>query len=91
MSTSGPNVLPKAENVQVTATEIRILFQDGTVIAGPISYSARLCAASPDERARWEWVGARSGIHWPLLDEDLSVAGMVRDFGRVAAPFAAAA
>ena len=32
---------------------------------------------TPDERAQWEWIGDNEGIHWPLLDEDISVEGII--------------
>jgi len=33
--------------------------------------------ATPNERAHWEWSGDREGIHWPDLDEDISVEGII--------------
>jgi hypothetical protein len=56
-----------------------VIFSDGTESVLPLSYSSRLAAASPEERQNWEWLGNRSGIHWPEVDEDLSVSGIVRD------------
>jgi len=58
---------------------------DGRRIAVPLSWFPRLRDASPSERANWETCAASHGIHWPDLDEDLSVAGLVRLTGSAAA------
>jgi hypothetical protein len=44
----------------------------------PIAWYPRLEAATPQERANWKVAGAGYGIHWPDIDEDLSVEGLLR-------------
>jgi Protein of unknown function (DUF2442) len=51
---------------------------DGRTIAVPLAWYPRLLAATPAERANWTRAGAGFGIHWPDVDEDLSVAGLLR-------------
>jgi hypothetical protein len=43
----------------------------------PLIWYPRLHDASPADRAVWEWIGSGGGIHWPHLDEDLSIKGML--------------
>ena len=50
---------------------------DGRTIAVPLNWFPRLQNATPEERARWELSGAGRGIHWPDIDEDLSVEGLL--------------
>ena len=50
---------------------------DGRQIACPLAYFPRLAQAGAKDRAVWEWTGGGSGIHWPRLDEDLSVQGLL--------------
>jgi hypothetical protein len=51
---------------------------DGRTIAVPLAWYPRLLDATPEQRADWEVAGAGYGIHWPQIDEDLSVEGLVR-------------
>jgi hypothetical protein len=66
----------KARAVEFTATELVVTLIDGRRIATPLDWYPRLQRASVDERARYEIMPM--GIHWPLLDEDLSIAGMLK-------------
>ena len=47
-------------------------------IAVPLAWYPRLLAANAEERADWEIAGGGYGIHWPRIDEDLSVEGLLR-------------
>ena len=51
---------------------------DGRTISAPLAWYPRLLHATPVEREDWQIAGAGFGIHWPSLDEDLSVAGLLR-------------
>jgi hypothetical protein len=51
--------------------------EDGRTISVPIVWYPRLAYGTPAERANFEIVGAGHGIHWPDLDEDLGVEGLV--------------
>ena len=50
---------------------------DGRTITVPLSWYPRLEKASPAQRANWRIAGGGLGIHWPDLDEDISVAGLL--------------
>jgi hypothetical protein len=51
--------------------------EDGREIGAPLAWFPRLAAATPEQRARWQFIGRGIGLHWPELDEDLSVAGLL--------------
>ena len=51
---------------------------DGRSLSVPLAWYPRLLHATPAERDIWEIAGAGYGIHWPELDEDLSVSGLLR-------------
>ena len=78
MSSSDVDTGARARDVRVTDDELIVWLADGRRVCVPLSWFPRLVAASPSERARWELVGDGAGIHWPEVDEDLSVAGLLR-------------
>ena len=51
---------------------------DGRTIAAPLAWYPRLLGATAEQRENWEKAGAGYGIHWPAIDEDLSVEGLLR-------------
>lgn len=51
---------------------------DGRTISAPLAYYPRLLKATPDQRSWWKISGASHGIHWPEIDEDLSIEGLLR-------------
>jgi hypothetical protein len=55
-----------------------VRLRDGRTVSAPIAWFPRLAAASPADRANWEPSAAGLGIHWPAIDEDLSVEGLLR-------------
>jgi Protein of unknown function (DUF2442) len=66
----------KARAVEVTATELVVTLVDGRKIATPLDWYPRLQGASAPERANYEIMPM--GIHWPDIDEDLSIAAMLQ-------------
>ena len=60
-----------------TADALEVQLQDGRKISAPLSWFPRLLSASPEDRAKWELSGAGQGIHWPTINEDLSVQGLL--------------
>jgi hypothetical protein len=62
--------------VEFTAIELAVTLVDGCKIATPLDWYPRLQTASAAERKHYEIMPM--GIHWPLLDEDLSIAGMFK-------------
>ena len=68
---------PRARTVEVTDAEITAHLADGRTISVPLVWSWRLAEATPAQRTHWELIGEGEGIHWPDIDEDLSVRGML--------------
>jgi len=68
---------PRARSVEVTDDEITAHLVDGRTITVPLVWSWRLAEATPEQRAHWELLGDGEGMHWPDIDEDLSVRGML--------------
>ena len=78
MSTAAtPKNEPRVVAVEVTEDEISARLVDGRTISVPLAWSWRLLNASPGQRARYELIGRGTGIHWPDVDEDISVRGML--------------
>ncbi len=66
---------PKIVMVEVTEDWITAAFVDGRQVRLPLAWSWRLERATPEQRARWELIGAGEGVRWPDIDEDLSARG----------------
>lgn len=78
MTTSVVETEARGTAVEVTEDEVIVQLADGRRIATPLVWYPRLLHASPEQRNQWEFIGDGIGIHWPAVDEDLSVAGMLR-------------
>ncbi|HEX9460414.1 MAG TPA: DUF2442 domain-containing protein [Thermoanaerobaculia bacterium] len=78
MSISTTEIAARADTVEVTEAELTVSLTDGRTISVPLAWFPRLVEGSADALARWELLGDGEGIHWPDLDEDLSVAGLLR-------------
>jgi len=72
---------PLATDVKVTLDALAIHLQDGRVVSVPITWYPRLAEGTPIERRRWELIGPGIGIHWPDLDEDISVEALLLGLG----------
>ena len=77
------NADARVKNVTVTDDLITFHLVDGRVISVPLVWSWRLSEATPAQRDNYEIIGDGQGVHWPDVDEDLSVEGM---FNGVPAP-----
>jgi len=66
-----------ATKVECTEDEIIVHLGDGRRLSAPIIWFPRLANASVAERNVYELIGNGEGIHWPQLDEDISVAGLL--------------
>lgn len=66
----------RARAVEFTAAELVVTLADGRKIATPLDWYPRLKSASAADRANYEIMPL--GIHWPAIDEDLSIAGMLK-------------
>jgi len=71
--------LALARIVQVTITDdmLSVDLEDGRTIAVPIGWYPRLAYGTPPERTNFQISGAGYGIHWPDLDEDIGVQGLL--------------
>ncbi|MGH7336087.1 MAG: DUF2442 domain-containing protein [Myxococcota bacterium] len=78
MSSSLPSSDPRAKEVTLTEDELIVVLADGRRIATPLAWFPRLLRATPEQRRHFEILGGGAGIHWPEVDEDLSVAGLLR-------------
>jgi len=56
---------------------MHVTFTDGRVLGVPLSWFPTLRDASPKQRARWEIGGGGISLHWPELDEDISIVGLM--------------
>ncbi len=78
MSTAArPTSDSRARAVEVTSDEIVAHLADGRTISVPLAWSWRLSDATSEQRQRYELIGDGEGIHWPDVDEDISVRGML--------------
>ncbi|MBI2959595.1 MAG: DUF2442 domain-containing protein [Betaproteobacteria bacterium] len=65
------------QHVRVTENEIIARLADGRVISVPLACSWRLSEATPGQRAHFRLIGSGQGVHWPDVDEDISVEGLL--------------
>jgi len=78
MSTSGAELREaQANSVSVSDDALVAELADGRTITVPLAWFPRLAHGTPAERANCRLIAGGEGIHWPELDEDLSVAGIL--------------
>lgn len=63
----------QAMSVEFVGASIRVVLTDGREISAPLAWFPRLRDASDEQRANWRLIGQGEGIHWPDIDEDVSV------------------
>jgi len=69
--------VPAATNVVVTDDTLTVDLSDGRTISVPLAWYPRLVHGTQQERASWRLIGRGEGIHWPQLDDDISVEGLI--------------
>ena len=69
--------VPLAQEVRFSTDELAVVLVDGRTLAVPLSWYPRLAHGSATERKNWQLVGGGHGIHWPDLDEDISVEALL--------------
>jgi hypothetical protein len=72
---NGTNAKVKA--VSTDDRQLTLWLDDGRIVSSPLSWYPSLLEASPAERKLWRPSGGGYGIHWPALDYDLSVEGIL--------------
>ena len=66
-----------AKRVKVTDDALIVELQDGRTVSVPLDWYPRLVEGRPGERRKWELIGPGIGIHWPDLDEDISIEALL--------------
>jgi hypothetical protein len=68
----------RVSNVRVADESLIVKLKDGREIHVPLDWFPKLQRATKEQREKWEASAAGYGIHWPLIDEDLSVDGLLK-------------
>jgi hypothetical protein len=66
-----------ARDVHVADDALVVALADGRTLSVPLAWYPRLAHATSAERANWRFIGRGEGIHWPDLDEDISVESLL--------------
>ena len=77
MSFSERNERPRARSLEFGQFSFTVDLYDGRTLTVPLEWFPRLREAAPEELKNWELVGRGIAIHWPTLDEDIGVAGLL--------------
>ena len=72
-----PRSEPRATKVAVTDEALVVDLSDGRTLSVPLAWYPRLLYGTAAERQHWQLIGQGDGIHWPELDEDISVEGLL--------------
>ena len=67
----------RAQGVTLTEHALVVDLVDGRTVTVPLTWYPRLAHGNQSERAHWRLIGEGEGIHWPDLDEDISVEGLL--------------
>jgi hypothetical protein len=67
----------RAKGLRFEASRLIVLFRDGREIHIPLKLYPTLLDATPAQRAKWVMIGPGKGFHWPDLDLDLSIDGLI--------------
>lgn len=66
-----------AVHIEISEDTLAVELSDGRTIAAPLDWYPRLAHGTQDERQTWRLIGGGHGIHWPALDEDISVSNLL--------------
>jgi hypothetical protein len=83
MASSIIDIEPLATEVSVSDHELVVVLVDGRSISVPLAWFPRLLRATARQRSDFELIGDGEGIHWPDVDEDISVRGLVLGYPSV--------
>jgi hypothetical protein len=78
MSGSAVKYDATAIDAKVMDDRLIVILADGRELAAPLAWFPRLLEASAEQRRNWRLIGGGHGIHWPDVDEDVSVASLLR-------------
>jgi hypothetical protein len=65
------------KSVSISDDTLTVDLSDGRTISVPLNWYPRLLHGNPEERVKWRLIGKGEGIHWPELDEDISVENLI--------------
>ena len=68
---------PPAVDVSFSDATFTVVLEDGRELSIPIDWYPRLRNASLQQRSKWRLIGRGEGVHWPEIDEDISVLGLL--------------
>ena len=68
---------PRVTTVDFADESLILTLEDGRKLSVPLAWFPRLRDATRDERDDWRLIGKGEGIHWPRIDEDISVRGLL--------------
>lgn len=68
---------PRALAVMITDDSLVVDLVDGRTVSSPLAWYPRLVHGTQEERSEFILIGDGTGIHWPRLDEDISVEGIL--------------
>lgn len=77
MRTSEPKAGERIKAVRIDEDSLTVDLLDGRTVIAPLAWFPRLLHATTEEREQWEIIGGGYGIHWPTVDEDISVHGLL--------------
>ncbi len=77
MPSSQAETTATAQDVRVADDALTVVLVDGRTVTVPVSWYPRLAHGSSEERLKWQLLGGGHGIHWPDLDEDISVEALL--------------
>jgi len=66
-----------AIDIRIADDRLSVELSDGRIISAPVAWYPRLAEGSAKERGDWRLIGGGRGIHWPRLEEDISVANLL--------------
>ena len=66
-----------ATRFDISDDALTVRLSDGRTISVPLLWFPRLSHATAEERSNWRWIGRGQGIHWPMIDEDISIEGLI--------------
>ena len=77
MSTLAVKFAPLAIAACVSESSLQVTLADGREVSAPLAWFPRLLNAPQDQRRNWRLIGGGVGIHWPDIDEDISVESLL--------------
>ncbi len=78
MPMSAIKVDATAVDVTVTDERLTVILADGRELSAPLAWFPRVLEATAAQRREWRFIGRGQGIHWPEIDEDVSIASLLR-------------